>query len=275
MDELEGQPDDLPTLFAGIARCQNLKMSVFSGPLVEFYEAFQHAPNMRLERLNSAKFNGYQSLMKLSSVGKYLTALIIDTIASEAGGVFLWVHLFVANLTTADDRVSDLQNRLEEMAPGIEELYDKITSALIKGLLDMQEAVPFGNTSDQDRFKVVYFHRIVKDYLAISRVRTALDPALKLTFDHRLRFLVGQIAYLKGLDIGHLDSYIPNYHFAKCQEYATKCLDCSQAIMHQLLDEFDKIGSISFSPPVSSQGSGTNINEENEFDCQPLWEIEL
>ncbi|KAM0348180.1 hypothetical protein ACHAP4_011015 [Fusarium culmorum] len=58
---------------------------------------------------------------------------LIDNITTKSSGVFLWIRLVVKSLLaglTYDDRISDLQRRLDLLPPDLEDLYNAITESL-------------------------------------------------------------------------------------------------------------------------------------------------
>ena len=141
LDEFDGNLNDLIDLFKDTIKNSNVKVCVSSRPWVEFEDAFEHRPSLKLEDLTYTDIKSYVSgsFQKDSNFARLCirepeyAAQLVEEVVSKASGVFLWVHLVVASLIAGmcyGDRVSDLQRRLDQLPADLSTLYEKIVLSL-------------------------------------------------------------------------------------------------------------------------------------------------
>ncbi|KAK1991738.1 hypothetical protein LX36DRAFT_675043 [Colletotrichum falcatum] len=141
LDEFSGEPETLITLFHEIASRPNVKLCVSSRPWLVFEDAFRHRPNLKLEDLTYAdikafvteKFEGDEGFRRLTVREPDYASGLIEDIVRKSSGVFLWVSLVVQSLITGlkyDDRIVDIQKRLDLLPADLEKLYGVILESL-------------------------------------------------------------------------------------------------------------------------------------------------
>ncbi|KAK1503021.1 uncharacterized protein CCOS01_09179 [Colletotrichum costaricense] len=141
LDEFSGDLEKLIALIEVFLQCPNVKVCVSSRPWVVFEEAFQHRPSLKLEDLTyndirkfiAKRFSEEEGFRRLSIREPEYAEQLEDNIATKAVGVFLWVSLVVKSLLSGmenDDRVSDMQRRLDLLPPELENLYNAILNSL-------------------------------------------------------------------------------------------------------------------------------------------------
>ncbi|KAK1713466.1 hypothetical protein BDP67DRAFT_435703 [Colletotrichum lupini] len=141
LDEFSGDLEKLIALIGVFLQCPNVKVCVSSRPWVVFEEAFQHRPSLKLEDLTyndirkfiAKRFSEEEGFRRLSIREPEYAEQLEDNIATKAVGVFLWVSLVVKSLLSGmenDDRVSDMQRRLDLLPPELENLYNAILNSL-------------------------------------------------------------------------------------------------------------------------------------------------
>ena len=141
LDEFDGKPEDLLGLLQNLLRFPNIKLCVASRPWVIFEDSFAHRPSLMLQDLTyrdimnfiTSTLSGDAGFRRLQYRESEYANGLIRNIATKASGVFLWVQLVVKSLLTGmgnDDRISDLQRRLDLLPPDLERLYDAILDTL-------------------------------------------------------------------------------------------------------------------------------------------------
>lgn len=142
LDEFEGKSTDLVKLVQSLAQqAPNTKFCVASRPWVDFQDAFDTNPHLRLEDLNygdikffvTTKLGENPEFAKLCGRQPQFADDLVENIVSKASGVFLWVHLVVTSLLSGmsfGDRIEDLQRRLDLLPPDLENLYDRMLRGL-------------------------------------------------------------------------------------------------------------------------------------------------
>ncbi|KXH41362.1 hypothetical protein CNYM01_10776 [Colletotrichum nymphaeae SA-01] len=141
LDEFDGDHNSLIRLFRRVISFPNVKVCLSSRPWNVFEEAFQNEPNLRLEDITFPDIiayitdhltanSGYAALKRREPE---FSSALIQNIARKSSGVFLWVTLVVKSLLaglTNRDRVSDLQQRLDELPEDLEDFYQKIFDSI-------------------------------------------------------------------------------------------------------------------------------------------------
>lgn len=147
LDEFQGKPEELISIFRNIIDFSNVKLCVASRPWVEFHDAFQHRPSLMLENLTyddikmfvTSRFHNEPMFAQLCRREEEFADQLIETIVVKASGVFLWVTLVVSSLIagmSAGDRVSDFLKRLDQLPEDLSKLYEKMLSSLDKFYLE-------------------------------------------------------------------------------------------------------------------------------------------
>ncbi|KAH6994782.1 hypothetical protein EDB82DRAFT_537609 [Fusarium venenatum] len=119
----------------------NIKICVSSRPWLIFEDAFLQAPNLLLQGYTrpdilhyvASQLNQNEGFARLQRRDPQYAGELIDNITKESSGVFLWIRLVVNSLLaglTYDDRISDLQRRLNLLPRDLEALYVAITESL-------------------------------------------------------------------------------------------------------------------------------------------------
>jgi hypothetical protein len=140
LDEFSGDPE---ALIAVIKRISHLpvKICVSSRPWLEFESAFGRGPSLQVQDLTypdikhfaKSHFEKSEGFARLMMREPEYAAKLIDQIITKSSGVFLWVRIVVQSLVTGltnDDRIRDLQERLNALPPDLEQLYGKILKDL-------------------------------------------------------------------------------------------------------------------------------------------------
>jgi hypothetical protein len=141
LDEYEGDGEQLAELFKQITKSPFIKVCLSSRPWMEFEEAFQDSPGLRLQDLTYEDIQFYvrdnlqtnQKMQKLNKSNPSGAALLIKGIVMKANGVFLWVRLATRSLLAGlrnQDSIADLQNRLDELPSDLNLLYDHIIARI-------------------------------------------------------------------------------------------------------------------------------------------------
>ncbi|KXH42773.1 hypothetical protein CNYM01_03796 [Colletotrichum nymphaeae SA-01] len=141
LDEFSGKPKELIALIKFILECPNVKVCVSSRPWVVFEDAFEHEPSLKLEDLTYKDIKGFiaknfaedPGFARLARREPNYASQLEDRIATKAAGVFLWVSMVVRSLLSGmgnDDRVSDMQRRLDQLPQELETLYSTMLDSL-------------------------------------------------------------------------------------------------------------------------------------------------
>ncbi|KAK2039652.1 hypothetical protein LZ31DRAFT_569258 [Colletotrichum somersetense] len=141
LDEFSGEPQTLITLFHDITSHPNVKVCVSSRLWVEFEDAFRHRPSLRLEDSTYAdikafvtqSFEGDEGFRRLTIREPVYASGLIENVVRKSSGVFLWVSLVVQSLITGlqyEDRIVDIQKRLDLLPEDLEKLYGFILESL-------------------------------------------------------------------------------------------------------------------------------------------------
>ncbi|KAF2739767.1 hypothetical protein EJ04DRAFT_559668 [Polyplosphaeria fusca] len=141
LDEFSGDKSDLLSLFKTLGAYPNVKLCISSRPWVEFEDAFKQKPNLMLQYRTMAdirhyvgrKFDDHPGFRELQLGDQQYAVALIDSITAKASGVFLWVVLVVRSLLEGlaeGDRISDLQRRLEDIPPELDDLFKNMLGSL-------------------------------------------------------------------------------------------------------------------------------------------------
>lgn len=138
LDEFQGDPKELVSMFQEIRSLPYSKLCVASRPWNEFKDAFDRQPSLMVEQLTrddiknfvAARFDSDPRFVQLRS--REMDQLV-DDIVTKASGVFLWVSLVVSSLITGmgnGDRITDLRKRFDTLPPDLSKLYRKMIQSL-------------------------------------------------------------------------------------------------------------------------------------------------
>ncbi|KAF3013737.1 hypothetical protein E8E14_007220 [Neopestalotiopsis sp. 37M] len=119
----------------------NVKMCVSSRPWIVFEDNFGTEPNLMLQEFTypdiehyvTSRFNENSGFTRLKLREPEFARTLMTNITDKASGVFLWIKLVVISLLaglTNDDRIADLQRRLNRLPPDLERLYGAILDDL-------------------------------------------------------------------------------------------------------------------------------------------------
>ncbi|KAF4625350.1 hypothetical protein G7Y89_g12817 [Cudoniella acicularis] len=141
LDEFGGNHSELLKLIFSLVDHGKVKMCVASRPWTVFEDTFSRSPSLMLQDLTYPDIKHYVSTKLYQNPGfaslmaeeaEYSSSLVMD-IVEKSSGVFLWVVLVVASLTTGitnGDRISDLQERVDALPVDLEDLFTKILDSL-------------------------------------------------------------------------------------------------------------------------------------------------
>lgn len=141
LDEFDGDPQTLLVQFKQLIDLPNVKLCVASRPWLVFEDAFNRKPTLMLQNLTYtdmrhfvvSEFSSNEGFKRLQIREPSYAPDLMDNITDKASGVFLWVKLVVKSLLaglTFDDRISDLQRRLDALPADLEKLYVAILEDL-------------------------------------------------------------------------------------------------------------------------------------------------
>ncbi len=143
VDEFNGDHRDAITFIKELTVNLGVKAVVSSRPIPECVAGFQDCPRLRLQdltRRDIAKYvdgiiGGHPYMQKLLNRHPDQARRLKDEIMHKSSGVFLWVVLACRSLRSgfADcDQVADLQRRVEELPPELEEMFKLMLSKINK-----------------------------------------------------------------------------------------------------------------------------------------------
>ncbi|KAK4448877.1 hypothetical protein QBC34DRAFT_100502 [Podospora aff. communis PSN243] len=137
LDEFDGDSHTILSVIRQLLELPDVKLCVSSRPWVEFGDEFDKRPSLRMQELTypdikhyvQSHFNENQGFKRLKRrEPKYADALTGE-IVKKSDGVFLSVRIVVQSLLaglTNDDRIRDLEDRLQSLPPELDQLHDKI-----------------------------------------------------------------------------------------------------------------------------------------------------
>lgn len=141
LNEFDGDPHQLLTQFKQLTELPNVKLCLASRPWIVFEDAFSQKPSLMLQNLThpdlkhfvASEFSNNEGFRRLQIRDPKYASELMDEITDKSSGVFLWVKLVVKSLLaglTFDDRISDLQRRLDALPVDLENLYVAILENL-------------------------------------------------------------------------------------------------------------------------------------------------
>jgi hypothetical protein len=141
LDEYHGDHQKIVSICQAFLKLPNMKMCVSSRPWIIFQDAFERAPNLMLQDLTyldiklvvESNLGENEGFKRLQLREPEFAESLMENITEKSSGVFLWVRLVVKSLLAGlshDDRISDLQRRLNLLPPDLEKLYVAIVEDL-------------------------------------------------------------------------------------------------------------------------------------------------
>ncbi|KAK4442742.1 hypothetical protein QBC34DRAFT_224265 [Podospora aff. communis PSN243] len=138
LDEFSGDADQLLDTVQELL-AYPIKICVASRPWVVFEDAFHNKPQLLLQQLTrndirtyvDSRLDANRGFLRLRARDPEFAMELAADIVDKAQGVFLWVRVVVDSLLVGlrhDDRILDLQKRLDQLPPDIESLYDRVLS---------------------------------------------------------------------------------------------------------------------------------------------------
>jgi len=135
LDEYEGDYEKIAELLKDISTSSYVKVCVASRPLLDFEDAFESSPGLRLQDLSFNDIRQYvdeelrknQRFELLAQDEPKLAPALVHEIVVKSQGVFLWVFLVVRSLLSGlknRDNMANLQRRLDILPSELEALYD-------------------------------------------------------------------------------------------------------------------------------------------------------
>ncbi|KAI1372007.1 hypothetical protein F4677DRAFT_277076 [Hypoxylon crocopeplum] len=117
-----------------LARSRNIKIIVSSRPIPACVDAFSRDPKLHLHDLTKddiisyvdAEVGSHPYMEKLTCLGPVNAPKILQDLVDKASGVFLWIILACRSVLegfAAGDYLSDLQRRIDELPPELEDLF--------------------------------------------------------------------------------------------------------------------------------------------------------
>lgn len=143
LDEYDGDHDDLVHLFAQVTRSDKVKILVSSRPIPACVYAFSRCQSLRLQDLTfediryfaDNELSQHPLMHELEIETPGATDDFVQTIASRALGVFLWVSVVVKLLIRGlrdYDTVADLHRKIDNLPEELEELYSHMLRSMSK-----------------------------------------------------------------------------------------------------------------------------------------------
>jgi hypothetical protein len=141
LDEFDGDPKELIGLILGMAKHSYVKICVASRPWLVFADAFEDRPSLCVEDLTrndmreyvTSHFANNKHYARLTILEPDGASSLISSLTDKSAGVFLWIYLVVQSLLDGlsnADRLSDLEARLEELPPRLEDLFLRLFEGL-------------------------------------------------------------------------------------------------------------------------------------------------
>ncbi|PVH78540.1 hypothetical protein DL98DRAFT_550080 [Cadophora sp. DSE1049] len=141
LDEYDGDPNELAELLSGSTNSHSVKILLSSRPIPACVQAFSNCPSLRLQDLThkdvvhyvEEKLGRHRLMLGLEMNEPGSTKQLVNAISSKASGVLLWVVLAVRSLIGGlqdYDTTPDLLQKLEELPPDLEKLYDHMLGSM-------------------------------------------------------------------------------------------------------------------------------------------------
>ncbi|KAI4685718.1 uncharacterized protein J4E88_003553 [Alternaria novae-zelandiae] len=141
LDEYSGVHDELVGVFKTLSSYDNVKLVLSSRPLVEFNDAFDGMPHLRLHDLTyqdmtkfvSDRLDNSRGLKEMEELNAELRSTLVRGLCDMSAGVFLWVVLALRSILEGlqnGETVSTLQRKLDSLPPDLHEMYKRMFKSL-------------------------------------------------------------------------------------------------------------------------------------------------
>ena len=141
LDEFEGDHGEIAALLKKASIHRNVKICLSSRPLMIFEQEFDACPSLRLQDLTfndmfiyvHDKLDTHKRLEELRQTSPVEVQQLIREIVEMSSGVFLWITLVVRSLLeglTNLDSTSDLRERLQELPPELDDLFNHMLRSI-------------------------------------------------------------------------------------------------------------------------------------------------
>ncbi|KAI9750094.1 MAG: hypothetical protein M1835_001441, partial [Candelina submexicana] len=181
LDEYEGNMIELLEFFRKLATsgAGRVKICLASRPEPLISQRLETCPGFRMQSFNLEGIGQYVSVtmqnVLTSTSDIETTRLLSDDLAERAQGVFLWARFAISELilgVSDGDDLQELQDRLRQFPPNLEQLYDRIFNKM------SLEAREFASLM----FRLVYFKI---GHLSAQALTSAMDIAFdkKISYD--------------------------------------------------------------------------------------------
>ena len=141
LDEFDGDHLEIASFLSGLSVHPNVKICLSSRPLMSFEHEFETCPKICLQNLTVAdirlyvheKLHEHKRMSKLQHTNPDMADALVEEIVKMSSGVFLWVTIatrsLLEGLTNLDD-ISDLQKRLRELPPELNDLFSLMLKSI-------------------------------------------------------------------------------------------------------------------------------------------------
>lgn len=137
LDEFDGDHTKLVDIIKDLTQWKGVKVCVSSRPWNVFNDAFHRSPSLTVQDLTSndmqryvrGHFEDLPAFTELQSANPDTASTLLESIASRADGVFLWVAVVVRTLVerlSAGDSLGDLFATLNQLPRDVEDLFETI-----------------------------------------------------------------------------------------------------------------------------------------------------
>jgi len=141
LDEYSGDHGELIRVFETLSSYDNVKLVLSSRPLVEFNDAFDDMPHLRLHDLTyqdmmkfvSDRLDNSRGLKELEELDPELRPALVRGLCDMSAGVFLWVVLALRSILEGlqnGDTTATLQQRLGSLPSDLHEMYRRMFGSL-------------------------------------------------------------------------------------------------------------------------------------------------
>lgn len=141
LDEFDGEHQDIISIVQQLVSIDNVKICLSSRPLVSFEDVYGPCPQLRLQDLTAGdiKLYVFENLAKskrfqdFSGQQPVRVEDLVQKVVDMSSGVFLWVILVVRSLQQGlanRDQLSDLETRLRQLPPELEDLFQLMLSSI-------------------------------------------------------------------------------------------------------------------------------------------------
>jgi len=143
MDEFVGNYREGIAFIRSLACNEHIKIIISSRPIPSCVAAFTNSPKLRLQDLNRDDIVAYvddiigrhEYMISLAEYSAHESQNLMHDIVEKSSGVFLWVVLACRSLLSGfddHDSISELQRRVDELPPELEELFQHMLNKIDK-----------------------------------------------------------------------------------------------------------------------------------------------